>query len=478
MASKRQKRQEEEKGDGGGAEDELASDPLYRAATQIPIASFDAPRTEDGWYHRHGLISPKEELLEKSALRIQAIFRGRKAYRATAGLRRQRAETVRVAAELNQRNESAAKIQKWMRGAVVRMQIERANDEPIIFPDPQPDTEDVDPHQSLHKEGRGAETPLRQSVDSLTVEKTRPRQRTHSPSVAMAPADDGRGVSGGGDLTEVSVVKEEGAMEETDILGFGLPKKRLQFGGGAKFVGEVVAVTKRQAHGKGKILYPDGSIYSGEFVNNKRHGRGFLFGADGTRYVGDWYEDEKHGEGKEVRVDGSVYIGQFRSGLRHGKGALTWKDGNVYQGDFKDGSAEGFGRFVFKDGKIYEGQHLNGEMHGLGVMKWPDGTEYLGIFQSNRRTGKGRMTWPDGSLYEGGWKDGRQHGQGLFKSTKDGSVKHGMFINGRCVRVLPASVTNPAQRGKRWARGDASKRLAKSTSRLSDGQGDLTGNKE
>ena len=40
--------------------------------------------------------------------------------------------------------------------------------------------------------------------------------------------------------------------------------------------------------GFGTYHYPDGSIYEGEWKDDKHHGKGILSFANGTRYEGEW----------------------------------------------------------------------------------------------------------------------------------------------------------------------------------------------
>ena len=61
--------------------------------------------------------------------------------------------------------------------------------------------------------------------------------------------------------------------------------------------------------GKGKIIYTDGYIYEGDFVNGKAEGQGVL-----------------------TSTSGKVYVGQFANEKYHGKGKLTFPDGGKLRG--------------------------------------------------------------------------------------------------------------------------------------------------
>ena len=44
-------------------------------------------------------------------------------------------------------------------------------------------------------------------------------------------------------------------------------------------------------HGNGKMQYPNGDIYTGQFDHGLKHGRGEMKYHDGTVRVGRWYRD-------------------------------------------------------------------------------------------------------------------------------------------------------------------------------------------
>ena len=60
--------------------------------------------------------------------------------------------------------------------------------------------------------------------------------------------------------------------------------------------------------------------------NGMREGRGTITWPDGSMYVGQWQNDRKHGRGIQTEVDGSQYDGMFQNGYKHGMGA-TIEDG-------------------------------------------------------------------------------------------------------------------------------------------------------
>ena len=46
------------------------------------------------------------------------------------------------------------------------------------------------------------------------------------------------------------------------------------------------------------MKFKDGSIYQGDFYNDKQHGTGTFIYQDGKKYVGLWKHGLKHGRGK------------------------------------------------------------------------------------------------------------------------------------------------------------------------------------
>lgn len=54
---------------------------------------------------------------------------------------------------------------------------------------------------------------------------------------------------------------------------------------------------------KGKILYPDGSFYEGDYKNGVKNGSGVITYPNGQVYVGTFENDKKHGLGTLFDLD-------------------------------------------------------------------------------------------------------------------------------------------------------------------------------
>jgi len=68
-------------------------------------------------------------------------------------------------------------------------------------------------------------------------------------------------------------------------------------------------------HGKGVYTQANtGSVYEGEFREDRMHGRGTFSWPNGVKYVGEFSEGEKSGRGKETHSDGHVIEGEWKRG--------------------------------------------------------------------------------------------------------------------------------------------------------------------
>ena len=82
----------------------------------------------------------------------------------------------------------------------------------------------------------------------------------------------------------------------------------------------------------------NGQRYEGELnKSGEREGRGKLFFPNGSYFEGNWLKDRYHGYGRHIEAFRDiVYEGYFESGLKQGEGKLTQADGETYEGDWKD----------------------------------------------------------------------------------------------------------------------------------------------
>ena len=119
--------------------------------------------------------------------------------------------------------------------------------------------------------------------------------------------------------------------------------------------------------------YKDGGVYEGDgtLFTKKRHGKGKMVYANGDIYEGEWVDDVRSGQGtltrKKYLSQNYCYTGEWKNDMQNGKGTLT--EGNrIYEGDFVNGKYEGKGRLTKKVGSYsYEGDFKGGYKEGNGT---------------------------------------------------------------------------------------------------------------
>ena len=188
-----------------------------------------------------------------------------------------------------------------------------------------------------------------------------------------------------------------------------------------------------RANGKGRLIHANGDAYEGDWKNDKAHGYGFYIHSDGAKYEGQWINDKQHGNGIEIWPDGAKYQGKYENGLKHGSGKFEWADNSSYEGEFSQNNIYGKGVYMWSDGRKYIGDWENNKMHGKGIFTWKDGRSYNGEYIDDKKHGYGVFIWANGRKYEGDWRNGKQDGRGIFTS-QTGEVKEGEWRNGKRLR--------------------------------------------
>lgn len=142
---------------------------------------------------------------------------------------------------------------------------------------------------------------------------------------------------------------------------------------------------------------------------------------DGTTYIGEVINGQPDGTGKMIFSDGNLYEGYFMNGKRGGgKGKFTWKSGDIYEGHWvNDLREDEHGYQHFADGSIYDGGWKEGKRDGFGKITWKNGRIYEGYWKNDMRNGKGKMTFPDTAVYDGEWTNDKYSGYGTY-TRKDG----------------------------------------------------------
>ena len=68
--------------------------------------------------------------------------------------------------------------------------------------------------------------------------------------------------------------------------------------------------------GNGKLMWRDGKMYEGNFVNDKREGQGTFSWADGRKYIGEWKAGKQHGVGTYISKEGVERQGEWANGRK------------------------------------------------------------------------------------------------------------------------------------------------------------------
>ena len=155
------------------------------------------------------------------------------------------------------------------------------------------------------------------------------------------------------------------------------------------------------------------------------------------RYIGEIKNGLRHGKGKMIYNNGNIYEGNWLNDLFDGKGNyLHKKYGQNTSGDWENGYLIR-GQIIFFKGVMGEEKYIGDVVysffgypvpHGMGAYFYMNGDKYVGEFVDYKREGKGTFTWANGDSYCGFWQDDEYHGNGIL--NKDGVIKEGNWING------------------------------------------------
>lgn len=115
----------------------------------------------------------------------------------------------------------------------------------------------------------------------------------------------------------------------------------------------------------GEFTFPDGSTYRGQYLKKgselTMHGTGVL--KRGPETFDGMFANGQYKSGTYTGCNGSVYEGNFCDNRFHGRGSYTWPDGRVYTGMWKEGKMHGRGQYMnfsFGVNKVYAGFSIGG----------------------------------------------------------------------------------------------------------------------
>jgi len=110
----------------------------------------------------------------------------------------------------------------------------------------------------------------------------------------------------------------------------------------------------------GVFVFPNGDKYDGEYIQQDgsiiRQGKGTHTTTEGSIFEGEWSNDKMNGIGKLSHPSGGCYVGDFVNNQFQGHGQYTWPNGSSYEGDFVENRLEGKGNFTDTDSQMWTGQ--------------------------------------------------------------------------------------------------------------------------
>jgi len=164
---------------------------------------------------------------------------------------------------------------------------------------------------------------------------------------------------------------------------------------------------KRGTHVFGKNVYSAVVGFPDNFNNDKMEGYGKLnWDNESAIYEGEMKDNKRHGSGKMVYRNGSTFTGDWLDNKR-AQGTMTYPGKGTFVGNF----ATNTGKYTWLSGDSYEGKWLAGKRHGEGKMVWAKlANKYEGQFADNKRQGEGKFTYADGSHYTGNWSNNEKEG--------------------------------------------------------------------
>jgi len=135
-------------------------------------------------------------------------------------------------------------------------------------------------------------------------------------------------------------------------------------------------------HGHGKMIYPNGFYYEGQWKMGDIDGYGTLFSQDNSIiYRGMWKNGKYDGEGilynsRQLKID----MNSNTRPLIYEKEVGAWKE---FSGQFKNSKWEGNGKLFFTNGDYYTGEFKNNKANGIGAYIAQDGRVWKGLWEDN-----------------------------------------------------------------------------------------------
>ena len=198
-------------------------------------------------------------------------------------------------------------------------------------------------------------------------------------------------------------------------------------------------ISETVKEGFGKLIFNDGTEFSGIFHNNVIQGYGRY---SNINQKSNMNEEEK---GKVIIITETdnqfyeEYFGEYKDYIPNGFGIYknyltnlqltgifinnkfsdigieeSGEGGYIYNGEFLNNKKEGYGTMIWKDGQKYWGEFKNNQMNGYGIIEYPGEIFYHGEVRNGRMEGFGEFFWKRNKKYIGYYKNDKRNGFGIY----------------------------------------------------------------
>lgn len=214
---------------------------------------------------------------------------------------------------------------------------------------------------------------------------------------------------------------------ETDF-GYFIGEGTFNFTSGTVYTGQW---SNNKMDGLGILNIPSEGTYKGDFVQSQKFGPGVFIWDDGTIYDGEWKNDQMSGQGTYTSPNNVKYIGTFKVN-KFWEGTCEFEnDTGTYTATYKENSIDNL-KILFVDGTQYSGATDGATLSGTGNMQFINGDQYTGKFKNGLRNGQGVYVWSNGDEYDGLWDNDSMSGSGKY-TYADGSIAQGDFENNQFI---------------------------------------------
>ena len=134
------------------------------------------------------------------------------------------------------------------------------------------------------------------------------------------------------------------------------------------------------------VVTREGHLFEGEVDDDgqmQRDGYGRLTWPDGHWFQGEFIAGETCGLGRRSWPTGHAFSGMEHKGAKHGLGIYTWPDGRRYEGEFRFDVKEGFGLMCWPNSRCYLGEWKSGLQSGDGL-EWRSDGCFLTVYEAGR----------------------------------------------------------------------------------------------